>query len=337
MNIRSIILILILASLLGILNGCKDNSSTPPPASSRMNLIGSYGTNGYAQGICAHTINSNIYAFIADGSNGLDIVKVTNPAMPQIASNYNTQGTAVNVTVTSINGIYYAFVCDGIQGFDIFNVSDPYSPVLDTIISFPNDVVLTSFVDSTAKIAYIGSFYGMYIYDLHNLPDAVNRLSYYSTFDHILGIDVVNGTAYLAEATIGLEIVNVGNPVTPSYLSVYDTPGYANDVKISLNKAYIADGGDGILVIDITNVFEPNLVGMVSTEGAIYFGLSLNGTQLYSASDGYGAETFSISTPNSPVQAGYYNTSKDVTGVFYYHGYLYAANTYNGMLILAFQ
>jgi hypothetical protein len=178
----------------------------------------------------------------------------------------------------------------------------------------------------------------MYIYNIANLPTSVNQLSVYTTLvDHIQGIRVVNGLAYIADATVGMDMVNVTNPITPIEINGYNTPGYANDVLVTLNRAYIADGGDGIFVIDVTNPFQIRLVGSVQTQGVSYNGLASNGAILYSASADYGVETFSIGTPNSPLRAGYYKTPSSVINVCYYHSYIYAAVSYTGLLILTFQ
>jgi hypothetical protein len=304
-----------------------------------MTLIGTYHTSDYASGVSVGKINNYTYAFIADGANGLDIVNVNSPVIPQFTSNYNTSGTALTTNFARINNIPFVFVADGNQGFDIIDVSTPAQPMLDTILTVQEERVLSSFIDTVTRVAYIGTFNGnIYIYNLANLPGSISQLSVYITNgDHIMGIQVLNGVAFIAEATTGLEIINVSNPTAPTYMSSYDTQGYANDELVTLNRAYIADGSDGIIVIDVTNPFEPKLSGIAQTEGASYFGFSLSGLVLYSASAQFGVEAFSISTPNSPVQAGYYKTSNTVTNVFYYQGYLYVANSYNGLLIMTFQ
>lgn len=321
------------------LTGCKDNSTSTESQSSNMTLISTFKTSDYASGVSVGKIGTNTFAFVADGVSGLEIINVTVPVHPILASNYNTTGTSLNTFFAHINNIPFVLVADGNQGCDIINVSDPYNPVLDTILTFQGDRVLSSFVDTTSKIAYIGTFIGnLYIYNLGNLPNSVSQLSVYTNLvDHIQGIRVVNGLAYIADASVGMDMVNVTNPSAPVEINGYNTPGYTNDVLVTMNRAYLADGGDGIFVIDVTNPFQIRLVGSVQTQGVSYNGLASNGAILYSASADYGVEAFSIGTPNSPLRAGYYKTPSTVINVCYYEGYIYAAVSYTGLLILTLQ
>ena len=50
------------------------------------------------------------YAYVADYSNGLVIVDVSNPAAPTLKGSYNTAGNSYGVTVAG----NYAYVADDI-------------------------------------------------------------------------------------------------------------------------------------------------------------------------------------------------------------------------------
>lgn len=209
---------------------------------------------------------------------------------------------------------------------------------MDTTLLIPNDQVLTTFVDAVNKIAYVGTFYGkMYIYNLSNLPASVNQLSVYTGFDHILGIQVFDNIAYLAEASVGLDIVNVINPITPGWIKSFHTSDIACDVKVSGHYVYLADALNGIMIIDVTDPFNPEFVSSMKTSGATYVGLSYNSSFLYSADANYGVETFNVATPTSPLEIGNYITSDIAQRVFYQNGYIYVAASSQGLLILQYQ
>jgi len=320
-------------------SGCKDNSTSPSSGSSHMSLVGSYNTPDYANGVSIIPVNSLRYAFIADGASGLQIVNVTSPSTPSLISSYNTSGTALDVTAASINNGSYAFISDGANGLVIINATNITSPVLNTALHFQGDGVLTSFVDEQNKVLFIGTYYGyIHIFNLAYLPDSVTQYSVYSSpLDHILGIEVYGGLAYIAENSQGLEIVNVMNPAAPIHVSYYDTPGNSYDVKVGGSYAYIADGSS-LYIVNITNPFSPTFAGQVSTEGASYYGVALNYPLFaYTADYELGVETFSLSSPVNPVQAGYYNTSYLAGNIAYANGYIFVADGADGMLILSYN
>ncbi len=338
MKIKALTILLLLAQIIFI-SGCKDNSSDPSETSSRMTKVGQYNTPDYAYDVSIMTINALDYAFIADGTSGLQIVKVSNTANPTFVSSYNTPGTAVSVFTAQINSSYYAFVSDGVQGLSIINVSTPSTPLLDTALYFQNDRVLTSFVDAPNGTLYIGTYYGnIYLYNISALPNPVSELSAYtSPLDNITGIYVTGGLAYVSERSIGMEIINVSNPSNPQNVSNYDTPGLAYDIAVGGNYAYVADG-TSFYIINVTNPFNPVYAGNFSTQNATYFGVALNyPSQAFTAGYEVGVETFSTTVPNSINQLGFYNTDGFAFNVAYFDGYVFTADGSDGLIILRYQ
>ncbi|MGH2574449.1 MAG: LVIVD repeat-containing protein [Ignavibacteria bacterium] len=324
-----------------ITTGCKESTTETPQTSSRMSLVSARDLPGYSYGIYVTNVGATNYAFIAAGSGGLQIVNVSAPILPIIAGSASTSGEAYDVFVETVNGIPYAFVSDGPMGFDIFDVSNVSSPVLDTIISFPNDRVLTSYIDSSSRIAYVGTFNGkVAIWDISNLPNSVAQIAVYITVNNINGIfvDPVEDFCYLAEGTSGLEIINVANPSNPTYAGSVNTPGISYYVTVGGNYAYIADGGAGITVVDVSNPLQPEFRRSVTTLGdALGVFYTPNPSQLYTAEGGSGCETFGAGDPTNPVQLGFYNTNGHATNVFYYVGYIFLADGPDGLVILRYS
>jgi hypothetical protein len=327
----------LLLSALFFVNGCKDNSTSPSNSSENMTLVGQYNTPDYAYGISILQVNALYYALVADGVSGLLLINVTNPSSPTLISSFNTSGNALDVSSALINNNPYAFVSDGLGGLDIINISSPAVPMLDTVLSFPNDRVLTSFTDAANKNLYIGTYNGnMYVYNLANLPGQVNRLSAYATLDQILGIYVTGNIAYIAENSVGIEIVNMTNPSFPQFMSSYDTPGLASGVKVTNNYAYVADA-TSLYVINVSNPFSPVYAGFISTQGAAYYGVAVNyPSQVYTADYTYGVETFGIGIPSSPQQIGYYNTNGIAGNLAYSSGKIFVADGADGLIILSY-
>jgi Ca2+-binding RTX toxin-like protein len=66
------------------------------------------------------------YAYVADGSSGLQIIDISNPAAPTLAGTYDTPGYAQEVQVVG----NYAYVADGGSGLQIIDISNPAAPTL---------------------------------------------------------------------------------------------------------------------------------------------------------------------------------------------------------------
>ncbi|MDB9492846.1 hypothetical protein PN478_20305, partial [Dolichospermum circinale CS-534/05] len=66
------------------------------------------------------------YAYVADGTSGLQIINISNPNSPTLAATLDTPGGASNIQVVG----NYAYVADGTSGLQIINISNPNSPTL---------------------------------------------------------------------------------------------------------------------------------------------------------------------------------------------------------------
>jgi hypothetical protein len=91
-------------------------------ASGNPTLKGSYDTTGNSNDVYI----SGKYSYVADGSAGLQILDISNPASPILVGTYNTSGTAYGVYVSG----KYAYVADDTSGLHVINVSNPGSPTL---------------------------------------------------------------------------------------------------------------------------------------------------------------------------------------------------------------
>lgn len=65
-------------------------------------------------------------------------------------------------------------------------------------------------------------------------------------------VTVVNGYAYIADDTLGLQIVDVSDPSQPKVVGSIKT-GKAMDVAVSGDYAYVAADTAGLCIIDINN------------------------------------------------------------------------------------
>ena len=322
-------------------SSCKNNDSNNPvvPPGGLMNYIGGYNTPGDSRGIKIASVNLTPYAFIADGGYGLQIINISNPTLPVLTGSYNSVGFAYHVELSTVNGIPYAFLSDGEGGMMVVDVSIPSNPHTSNGVSFADDVIIGSSV--SGNYLFIAGFKGkVYIYDISNLPNSLSQIAIYNAHDKINHIEVSNGTAYLAELDLGLEIFNVTVPSAPVFLSGIDTPGNAKNLRIGSHYAFIADGDGGLTVIDILNPSNPLFVSN-NKSGGTYMGVCytnlLAQPQVYTAEYAFGVESYDVSNISEPKATEYYDTPGYSYDLYFNGGMVYVADGQNGLMILQYK
>ena len=269
-------------------------------------------TTGESEGI---TIVGN-YAYIADGSSGLAIVDISDPASPGNPVYKDTNGTATSVCVVgnfayvaAFNGglaiiditdptnpgtpIYretignavdvtvvgnYAYIADNNSGLAIINISNPARP--GDPINMDTDGPATSvFVKGT--YAYLAdNNAGLAIINISN-PSSPGAPVYMNTSGSAYGVTVVENYAYVASRDSGLAIIDVSNPASPGTPVYMNTSGSARSVTVSGNYAYVSDSLDGLAIIDVTNPSNPGSPVYSDTDFAK--DVSIDGTHAYVA------------------------------------------------------
>lgn len=321
---------IILLTCLLFIAGCKDNTTAPDIDESNISLISTYNTNASTNGVFVYQINFNDYAFLADGTNGLQIVDVTLPNNPDSVSSFNTGGSANDVFVANINSRIYAFVADYNNGMNVIDVTNVFNPTL--IGTLGSLYTNTSFIDASNRIAYIGTSGGaVSIYDISVLPGNPPTLT--AVGSNCNGIYAAGNRLYVANGQIGFSIYDVTNPASPTLLSATNTTGSANNMVVIQNYAYVADSYNGTLIFNVTNPSAPQLLSRVSPNGQI-LGVTVNNNTLYTADNTYGVESISIANPSAPQSNGHIQLNSSANNIFYFSGYLFLAASEGGMAIL---
>ena len=320
-----------------VFSSCKKTEESVEPQFKNMSLIAKVNTDGFASGVFVQVINNKSYAFVADGGSGLYILDVSFPSVPSIVVKFNTSGYAHDVFVSYINNIPFAFISDGYKGLMVLNVSNPAAPVKTDSMFFPQDAVLTAFIDTVNNKAYAGTYKGFVkILELSNLPNQLTQIASYDAFDKIGGLYVTGGMCYIAEPDYGLEILNVTNPSNPHIVGYLPTLDDANDVTVGTNMAYVADGLAGITVIDVTYPSNPVYLGTASAKS--YVGsIFLRRNKLYITEPSYAIEEYSLNSLYWPSSAGYYVTTGTPVNVFAFGNFIYLADGEDGLYIFTSQ
>ena len=267
------------------------------------------------------------YAYIASNDKGLQVIDISNPLAPALASSVDTPGSSYDVSVTE----GYAFVADAANGLQVIDISNPLVPVLVSSVDTPGTALGVSIASGYAFVADSSS--GLQVIDISN-PLAPVLVSSVDTPGSARKVSVSNGYAYVADGYSGLEVIDISNPSSPVIVGNLYVTGYpyANYVRIFDNFAYLAASsiGAGLYIIDISIPSAPVLVGSIGTPGSD--DVSIANGYAYTADTRSGLSVVDISNPAAPVIVNRIDTPAEAHGVSVANGYIYVSD--NGLWVL---
>jgi hypothetical protein len=286
-------------------------------------IIGSVETPGNA---CAVTVAGNT-AYVADGSGGLQVIDISNPASPQVIGAVDTPDSAYGITVVGST----AYVADRNSGLQVIDISNPASPQIIGAVDTPSKAEGVTVVGSTAYVA--DGISGLQVIDITN-PATPQIIGSLDTPGSASGVTVVGSTAYVADGySGGLQVIDISNPASPQVIGAVDTPGYAYGITVVDSTAYVADGSGGLQVIDINTPASPQIIGSVDTPDFAK-GVTVVGSTAYVAGFSSGLQIIDISTPASPQIVGSVETPDYAQGVTVISSTAYVADYSSGLQVI---
>jgi hypothetical protein len=219
--------------------------------------------------------SGQVYAYVAAGEDGLQVVDVSDPANPKVVSSHDTEGHAWDIALAS----GCAYLADEYHGLRVIDVADPFNPVevgfydIPGLYEFFHGVAVAGSpsTGSGQVYAYVadGGFLGsgLRIVDISD-PAQPAEVSFLPMKIQIAedflparaeDVAVANGYVYLAAGTAGLRVVDVSEPAAPVEVGFYDTPGRADNLTVAGHYAYLADGD--LRIVDVSDPTAPTLVG----------------------------------------------------------------------------
>jgi len=216
---------------------------------------------------------SGSYAYVA--GLGIQKVDVSNPQNPIIVD--STGETTFSTDDIYISGTY-AYVAADTAGLLIMDIGDFGNPRLVGSVETP---IRARSVYISGHYAYVATWgdTDLYIVDISNPQQPVLAISLdFSEPTWAYGVCVSDHRAYLAGGLGGLHVIDVINPLSPTYAGSVINKGtpdpspftsdslWADGVFVSGSYAYVADIG-GLQIIDITDFQNPILAGSVDIQG----------------------------------------------------------------------
>ncbi|MBD3183811.1 hypothetical protein GF312_16120 [Candidatus Poribacteria bacterium] len=153
---------------------------------------------------------------------------------------------------------------------------------------------------------YVSTVWGMEIIDVSN-PSYIIKPGEISTRGEALGIFVINGYAYIADAYAGLKIADISIPSKPEIVGNVDIPGDARKVFVKGDFAYIASYRSGLQVVDVSIPSKPELISEVESgwKTKYSYDVTVSNNKAYVADGTGGLKIIDISDPYNPQMIGY--------------------------------
>ncbi len=321
---------------------------------------GCFDTSGSAYDVDVFKVSvtgsaDKIYAAVADETNGLLIIDVTNPNCscpcpsgsnpncPVLVGSATTTGRAVGVVVQ----YPYAYVAADESGLLIFDITNVTTPTLVGSYDTPQHAYSVA-VSKMANVAYIAD--GNQDVIVVDISDPT-KPTYKGSFgccdvegdcfanDIALGGNYEN-YAFLVDPAYGLRVLNAANPAKLSQVFIYNSPAYTYGVQYN-GFAYITAGSAGLRVIEFPNFnvpptpnyTDPREVGFFDTPGYAY-SVDIKGSYAYVADGERGLRIVEINNPAAPHEVSYYDKLADARDVKLYQGIAYVADKNQGVQVI---
>lgn len=195
-------------------------------------------------------------AFVADGSEGLLVVDVSNPITPVAKASLKLVGSAVGIGVEG----NHAYVVDNAMGLQVVDVTDPAAPVLRGSVDVNTDGIETRV--SVASGVVFATGMSISVVDATDPSSPVllgtcdNQLTWPSA------IDVRDGFGYTVDAN-GFHVLNLSNPAACLSISSLGQMSWPQDLAMMDSHAVVADISN-VDFVDVTDPFAPKLVRSIS-------------------------------------------------------------------------
>jgi hypothetical protein len=301
-----------------------------------MSLKGSWG-----QGAVDIFVTNGL-AFLAQGTNGLAILSVSNPASPQLLGSCDTAGYASAVRVSGS----LAFVADGSAGLQIISVTNPSNPVL---VGSYNTAGYAADVAVRSNLAFVADGNaGLLILNVSN-PAAPTVKGSYSTNLSLFHVCLSGNLAYVTspEPAIhpgsnywvgGMLVLDVSNSAQPAEVGRFGTGFGTLDARDQLVFT-------GTSVISVTNPAQPGVIGSFAyhfTNFPPIFRFSADDVHVLndlvyvtdSSGDQVQLFVFNVHDPVQPIPVGYFTASGHAGTLWVDGNYVYVAGYDSPLLII---
>jgi len=275
---------------------------------------------GYARDVW---VEGNI-AYVAASEGGISIFDVADPGVPLFVSRWDdTHKQYVARSLFKEEGGSYLYLADDDGGLEMLNVAQ-----VDSIYFLYNswnrncEDVWGTKLNDTLFLFVADRDDGLYSF--REGPNYLVELSHISTEAKLYGVLVRDTLAYLAVGELGLEIVDISDPLHMTPVATLPLVGRARDVKVMGDLAFVASSTEGLHIVSVSNPSSPVLLATIDLRG---YSMKVAATDsvVFVACGSGGLRIVDVSDPSEPKLIGHVDTGYSY-GVFIKGDYIYVAS-----------
>jgi hypothetical protein len=271
-------------------------------------------------------------AFIANSNDGLEILNISDPSNPIKISEYDDGEEILDVTLKD----NYAILASHYEGLKILNLSDLSNPM--RVAWNDGSGLLRSVYTDEDYIYAVNTFAGTEIYSISDILNPIKEVTISNNGYGAYHVIIRNNLLFIAGGGNGLQIYNIGDPLSPLFVGNYSRY-FVTDVVVNDDFAYLACRTEGLVILDITDPSDPFMYTNISLPG-ISHAIHKDNNFVYIAVDNLGDAdspcmyTFNISCPQQPQLIGKYIDGDKAKDVITNNNYVFLAAWDRGLKIL---
>jgi len=242
------------------------------------------------------------YAFLTLGEEGIEVIRITDPAHPQGVGIHQTDGLAYRITISE-NYAYFTTLGFWGNKLCIWDLGNPGQPQEVGSVNTFGDPRSVWVVGNYAYLAIWDE--GLLVIDVSN-PRSPRRVGSCAVKEKVEGVFAEGQYAFLALWYGGLRIVDVQNPRQPKEIGSCSLPQNSLMVRVEDPFIYVVNGVEGLAVINAASPAEPKRIGFYDTPGLVY-DLWGKDHYLYAADWGGGLWAVDITKPYRPQEISFCN------------------------------
>ena len=283
-------------------------------------LLAGVDTPGNAQSVAV----SGCWAFVADGTAGLQVIAVCPLDSPEVVAGIDTPGEAIAVSISGS----LAYLADGTAGLQVIDISVPATPKLIGSIDTPGTA--SGLVVSGSYVYLADGDHGLQIVDVTDplLPAIIGMID---TPGFASGVAVFGHYVYVADGRSGLQTIEVVDATSPELIGTLGSTDFVQSLTTSGSHLYFLDKTSGLRILDIQEPAEPRVIGTIDIPDYAQ-GLVISSPYAYVAHSS-GLAIIDIGDPAAPTDAGFIYTPGSARGLALYDSHVIVADDIQGVLI----
>jgi hypothetical protein len=258
-------------------------------------------------------------AYVADWFDGLWVVSVHDPAVPETVGHCPTSNNE-RVWAVTVDGDYaYVF---GDSGMHIVSVADSAHP---TEVGHYADQGAAYGVGVAGDLAYVATGdSGLRVVSIADPANPV-EVGHCILPGNAYDVAVAGGYAYVADDSSGLRVVSLADSANPVEVGHFSTLGWARSITLQGNCVYLATLLDSFRILSIADPTHPTSVG--AFPAAEILGSAVVGDTVFLAGAA-NLRVLSIADTAQPAEVGFFREGlTNIYGVAATRRYIYAARS----------